>query len=97
MVADDKVNVPPELIEINTLHQTVEQAVGKNNMRHIDIVARETLTRLDNAQDLQGAQGWYNPKTGKVTLVADALTNVRTAQFVAWHELGHRKIDVDGW
>ena len=97
LVADDKVNVPPELIEINTLHQTVEQAVGKNNMRHIDIVARETLTRLDNAQDLQGAQGWYNPKTGKVTLVADALTNVRTAQFVAWHELGHRKIDVDGW
>ncbi len=95
--ADDRANVPSESIEINTLRQAVAQAVGKNNMRHIEIVAREDVARPDNAQDLLNAQGWYNPKTGKITLVADALPNARTAQFVAWHELGHRKMGVDGW
>ena len=95
--ADDNTNVPSEPIEINTLRQAIEQAVGKNNMRHIEIVAREDVVRPDNAQDLLNAQGWYNPKTQRITLISEALPNERTAQFVAWHELGHRKIDVDGW
>ena len=79
------------------IRQAVEQAVGKHNMRHIEIVAREEVARPDNAEDLVGAQGWYDPKTQRITLIAEALPNQRTAQFVAWHELGHRKIDVDGW
>jgi hypothetical protein len=89
--------VREQRLDVNEINQAVAQAVGKNNMRHIEIVAREEVTRPDNAQDLLNAQGWYNPKTGKITLVADALPNARTAQFVAWHELGHRKMGVDGW
>ena len=33
----------------------------------------------------------------RITLIADNLPNARAAQFAAWHELGHRKIDVAGW
>ena len=93
--SEDAKRTSPE--QINQTRQAVEQAVGKHNMRHIEIVAREEVARPDNAEDLVGAQGWYDPKTQRITLIAEALPNQRTAQFVAWHELGHRKIDVDGW
>ncbi len=79
------------------LRQQVQQAVGAANMRHIDIVSRADLVRPDNAEALRGAEGFYDPTTRRVTLIAEALPNARTAQFVAWHELGHRKIDVSGW
>ncbi len=79
------------------LRQQVQQAVGAANMRHIDIVSRADLARPDNAEKLRGAEGFYDPTTRRVTLIAEALPNARTAQFVAWHELGHRKMDVSGW
>ena len=93
--SEDAKRTSPE--QIKQTRQAIEQAVGKQNMRHIEIVAREEVARPDNAEDLVGAQGWYDPKTQRITLIAEALPNQRTAQFVAWHELGHRKIDVDGW
>ncbi|UOO81255.1 hypothetical protein LVJ83_09815 [Uruburuella testudinis] len=83
--------------QIKQTRQAVAQAVGKNNLRHIEIVARDDAARPDNAQDLADAQGWYDPQTQKITLIAEALPNKRTAQFVAWHELGHQRIDVDGF
>ena len=93
--SEDTKRASPE--QIKQTRQAIEQAVGKQNMRHIEIVAREEVARPDNAEDLRDAQGWYDPKTQRITLIAEALPNQRTAQFVAWHELGHRKIDVDGW
>lgn len=93
--SEDTKRASPE--QIKQTRQAIEHAVGKQNMRHIEIVAREEVARPDNAEDLRDAQGWYDPKTQRITLIAEALPNQRTAQFVAWHELGHRKIDVDGW
>ena len=53
------VHASPE--QIKQTRQAVEQAVGKHNMRHIEIVAREEVARPDNAEDLRDAQGWYDP------------------------------------
>lgn len=45
-------------------------------------------------------EGWFNPKTGKVTLIADSINATKTMskeerlQFVAWHEMAHRGINV---
>jgi|GEM_PF-3042332 len=79
------------------IRQQVARAVGQRNMRLIDVFTAEEANRPDGAQDLRGVDGWYDPKSKRITLIADNLPNARAAQFAAWHELGHRKIDVAGW
>ena len=79
------------------IRQQVARAVGQRNMRLIDVLTAEEASRPDGAQDLRGVDGWYDPKSKRITLIADNLPNARAAQFAAWHELGHRKIDVAGW
>lgn len=79
------------------IRQQVARAVGQRNMRLIDVLTAEEASRPDGAQDLRGVDGWYDPKSKRITLIADNLSNARAAQFAAWHELGHRKIDVAGW
>lgn len=79
------------------IRQQVARAVGQRNMRLIDVLTAAEASRPDGAQDLRGVDGWYDPKSKRITLIADNLPNARAAQFAAWHELGHRKIDVAGW
>lgn len=79
------------------IRQQVARAVGQRNMQLIDVLTAEEARRPDGAQDLRGVDGWYDPKSKRITLIADNLPNARAAQFAAWHELGHRKIDVAGW
>nr|WP_274381487.1 hypothetical protein [Eikenella glucosivorans] len=79
------------------IRQQVERAVGRRNMRLIEVLTAEEASRPNGAQDLRGVEGWYDPQSKRITLIADNLPNARTAQFAAWHELGHRKIDVAGW
>ena len=79
------------------IRQQVARAVGQRNMRLIDVLTAAEASRPDGAQDLRGVDGWYDPKSKRIALIADNLPNARAAQFAAWHELGHRKIDVAGW
>ena len=94
---DVRGNVAPSPDKINEIRQQVARAVGQRNMRLIDVLTAEEANRPDGAQDLRGVDGWYDPKSKRITLIADNLPNARAAQFAAWHELGHRKIDVAGW
>lgn len=94
---DVRGNVAPSPEKINEIRQQVARAVGQRNMRLIDVLTAEEARRPDGAQDLRGVDGWYDPKSKRITLIADNLPNARAAQFAAWHELGHRKIDVAGW
>ena len=87
--------VTPE--RVAEIRQQVARAVGQRNMRLIDVLTAAEASRPDGAQDLRGVDGWYDPKSKRITLIADNLPNARAAQFAAWHELGHRKIDVAGW
>lgn len=52
----------------------------------------------DKAQMLlsESVEGWFDGRTGKITLVAENLTPER-AVWVAWHELGHRGFAADGF
>ena len=94
---DVRGNVAPSPEKINEIRQQVARAVGQRNMRLIDVLTAAEARRPDGAQDLRGVDGWYDPKSKRITLIADNLPNARAAQFAAWHELGHRKIDVAGW
>nr|WP_101133388.1 PLxRFG domain-containing protein [Neisseria meningitidis] len=61
-------------------------------------VAAVSETAPDKAQMLlsERVEGWFDGRTGKITLVAENLTPER-AVWVAWHELGHRGFAVDGF
>ena len=93
----------------NTLHATPEQikqtrqaiaeVLSEAHMRHIDVTtaAQAAKTRPEYARELVNAEGFFDPKTKKITLIADNLPNADVARFVAWHELGHRGVDVAGF
>lgn len=61
-------------------------------------VAAVSETAPDKAQMLlsERVEGWFDSRTGKITLVAENLTPER-AVWVAWHELGHRGFAADGF
>lgn len=61
-------------------------------------VAAVSETAPDKAQMLlsERVEGWFDGRTGKITLVAENLTPER-AIWVAWHELGHRGFAADGF
>lgn len=61
-------------------------------------VAVVSETAPDKAQMLlsERVEGWFDGRTGKITLVAENLTPER-AVWVAWHELGHRGFAADGF
>lgn len=61
-------------------------------------VAAVSETAPDKAQMLlsERVEGWFDGRTGKITLVAENLTPER-AVWAAWHELGHRGFAADGF
>lgn len=61
-------------------------------------VAAVSETAPDKAQMLlsERVEGWFDGRTGKITLVAENLTLER-AVWVAWHELGHRGFAAEGF
>ncbi|MBF0803080.1 MULTISPECIES: hypothetical protein [unclassified Neisseria] len=95
--SDTETNIPQsDQKHIETIQQAITDALGAQHARLIDVVSLADVSRPDNAEDLLSAQGWYDTQTGRITLIADNLPNADTAKFVAWHELAHRKIHVEG-
>lgn len=85
--------------EIEQAHQILKQTFG-NASEHIGVT-----TFANPPEDVKNlitsdVEGWFNPKTGKVTLIADSINATKTMskeerlQFVAWHEMAHRGINV---
>ena len=77
------------------LRHILNNALG-NHAQHIHIDTSQT-TALPNGNPIPAqAEGWYDPKSRQITLLADRM-DADTAAFVAWHELGHRQIHVTSW
>ena len=81
---------------IAELESAIADAVGGKAARQIDVVRLDDVARPDTAVDLVNAQGWYDTATKRITLIADNLPNAETAKFVAWHEMAHHGINVQG-
>ena len=86
--------------EIEQAHQILKQTFG-NASEHIDVI-----TFANPPEDVKNlitsdVEGWFNPKTGKITIVADSIKATKSMsrkerlQFVAWHEMAHRGINVE--
>nr|WP_101121809.1 PLxRFG domain-containing protein [Neisseria meningitidis] len=79
-----------------SIKKRLAESIGRL-AEQVDVVA-VSETAPDKAQMLlsERVEGWFDGRTGKITLVAENLTPER-AVWVAWHELGHRGFAADGF
>lgn len=85
--------------EIQHAQDIIRQTFGKA-AEHIEVATFANPPKDVKNLITSDVEGWFNPKTGKVTLIADSINATKTMskeerlQFVAWHEMAHRGINV---
>lgn len=102
----DRANVVKSDGSVNTLNPEIQHAqdiirktFGKA-AEHIEVATFANPPKDVRHLITSDVEGWFNPKTGKVTLIADSINATKTMskeerlQFVAWHEMAHRGINV---
>lgn len=79
-----------------SIKKRLAESIGRL-AEQVDVAAVSEMAP-DKAQMLlsERVEGWFDGRTGKITLVAENLTPER-AVWVAWHELGHRGFAADGF
>lgn len=102
----DRASVVKSDGSVNTLNPEIQHAqdiirktFGKA-AEHIEVTTFANPPKDVRHLITSDVEGWFNPKTGKVTLIADSINATKTMskeerlQFVAWHEMAHRGINV---
>ena len=85
--------------EIQRTQEILRKTFGKA-AEHIEVATFANPPKDVKNLITSDVEGWFNPKTGKVTLIADSINATKTMskeerlQFVAWHEMAHRGINV---
>ena len=85
--------------DIQRTQEILRQTFGKA-AEHIEVTTFANPPKDVKNLITSDVEGWFNPKTGKITIVADSIKPTKTMtkderlQFVAWHEMGHRGINV---
>lgn len=85
--------------EIQHAQDIIRKTFGKA-AEHIEVATFANPPKDVRHLITSDVEGWFNPKTGKVTLIADSINATKTMskeerlQFVAWHEMAHRGINV---
>lgn len=85
--------------EIQRTQEILRQTFGKA-AEHIEVTTFANPPKDVKNLITSDVEGWFNPKTGKITIVADSIKPTKTMtkderlQFVAWHEMAHRGINV---
>ncbi|MBS6026359.1 MAG: hypothetical protein KH899_01965 [Haemophilus pittmaniae] len=85
--------------EIQRAQEILRKTFGKA-AEHIEVTTFANPPKDVKNLITSDVEGWFNPKTGKVTLIADSINATKTMskeerlQFVAWHEMAHRGINV---
>ena len=91
--------VPQINPEIQRTQEILRKTFGKA-AEHIEVATFANPPKDVRHLITSDVEGWFNPKTGKVTLIADSINATKTMskeerlQFVAWHEMAHRGINV---
>lgn len=85
--------------EIQRAQEIINKTFGKS-AQHIEVTTFANPPKDVKNLITSDVEGWFNPKTGKITIVADSIKPTKTMtkderlQFVAWHEMAHRGINV---
>ena len=86
--------------EIQHAQDIIRKTFGKA-AEHIEVTTFANPPKDVKNLITSDVEGWFNPKTGKITIVADSIKPTKTMtkderlQFVAWHEMAHRGINVE--
>ncbi|MCK9026629.1 hypothetical protein MY921_06280 [Haemophilus influenzae] len=85
--------------EVQRVQAIINKTFGKA-AQHIEVTTFANPPKDVKNLITSDVEGWFNPKTGKITIVADSIKATKTMtkderlQFVAWHEMAHRGINV---
>ncbi|HDR1230430.1 TPA: hypothetical protein QB292_000222 [Pasteurella multocida] len=85
----------PQSQNLTSIHNKISKFVGKHLSKHFEVVTAAEMGITDPT-----IEAGYNPKTGKIFIVADnirasnVLTRDERLAWVAWHELAHRGLGV---
>ena len=85
--------------EIQRAQAIINKTFGKA-AQHIEVTTFANPPKDVKNLITSDVEGWFNPKTGKITIVVDSIKPTKTMtkderlQFVAWHEMAHRGINV---
>lgn len=85
--------------EIQRAQAIINKTFGKA-AQHIEVTTFANPPKDVKNLITSDVEGWFNPKTGKITIVADSIKPTKTMtkderlHFVAWHEMAHRGINV---
>lgn len=85
--------------EIQRAQSIIDETFGKA-AQHIEVTTFANPPKDVKNLITSDVEGWFNPKTSKITIVADSIKPTKTMtkderlQFVAWHEMAHRGINV---
>lgn len=88
-----------DIADIEKAQAILNQTFGKA-AEHIEVTTFAKPPKDVKNLITSDVEGWFNPKTGKITIVADSIKPTKTMtkderlQFVAWHEMAHRGINV---
>ncbi|MDK4684284.1 hypothetical protein QDY72_03670, partial [Kingella negevensis] len=95
---DDVVNHISELSreQVGKIQAALTDSLGEYADRVRVASAMESAPEHSSKLISDRVEGWYDPKTDSVVLVAENLSPER-AVWVAWHELGHRGVSVTGF
>lgn len=84
------------------IRRRLQVKLGRTNAAKIQLVSRQNPPQGANIERLisDGVEGWFDGKTGNITLVAESIQSTDTMSrddrllWVAWHELAHRGVNV---
>ena len=101
--------------DVQAIKSAATAAVGQKRAAKVDVLTRDEAGKRSGLERLMGvtkaqqeAEGYFDPATGQVVLVADNIKAVKTkagkvvmtreqrAAYVAWHELTHRALAAKG-
>ena len=101
--------------DVQAIKSAATAAVGQKRAAKVDVLTRDEAGKRSGLERLMGvtkaqqeAEGYFDPATGQVVLVADNIKEVKTkagkvvmtreqrAAYVAWHELTHRALAAKG-
>ena len=101
--------------DVQAIKSAATAAVGQKRAAKVDVLTRDEVGKRSGLERLMGvtkaqqeAEGYFDPATGRVVLVADNIKEVKTkagkvvmtrdqrAAYVAWHELTHRALAAKG-
>lgn len=94
-IPDSPSDVVTEGLTANALSKAVSKALAPKHASSINVVqTAEEIPNFETMQQIGDHEGFYDPKTKRIYLIADNIASGDRGVWVAWHELLHKGIRI---